>query len=101
MKKKKNMENQGLDLFGLELEQQVQISNAENGGSDVSLACEAIQIVRIVKTTMGKRRDILDTIKIDGARMTYERALKVAKMKASTLGNCMVVEKLERIVKVF
>jgi hypothetical protein len=30
--------------------------------------------------------------------MTYERALKIAKHKAKILGNCMVVEKIERII---
>lgn len=60
---------------------------------------EALQIVRIEKGVMGRRRNIIDTIVVNGAQMTYERALKIAKHKASTLGNCMVVEKLERIIE--
>ncbi len=64
-----------------------------------NLFVEAIQIVRIERTTMGTRRHIIDTIVVKGAEMTYERALKIAKFKASKIGNCMVVEKLERILE--
>ena len=66
---------------------------------DETLVVEAIQIVRFVRTTMNtKRREVLDTIKVTYPSMTYERALKIAKHKAKMLGNCMVVEKIERIV---
>lgn len=59
---------------------------------------EAIQVIRIVKGVVSKtRREILATIMIDGAKMTYERAKRVAKYKANLFGNCMVVEKMERV----
>ena len=59
---------------------------------------EAIQIIRIVKGVVSKtRREILDTITIDGSKMTYERAKRVAKYKADLFGNCMIVEKMERV----
>lgn len=91
------MEN-SFDLFGTEMETtQVTVSKSEKI-NDISVVCEAIQIIRIVKSVMTTRREIIDTIKIDGAKMTYERALKIAKMKAEKVGNCMVVEKLERVI---
>lgn len=91
------MENT-FDLFGSEMETaQVNVSKGEKI-NDISVVCEAIQIIRLVKTVMTTRRDVIDTIKVDGAKMTYERALRVAKMKAEKIGNCMVVEKLERVV---
>lgn len=91
------MEN-SFDLFGSEMETtQIAVSKNETI-NDISVVCEAIQIVRLVKSVMTTRRDIIDTIKVDGAKMTYERALKIAKMKAEKVGNCMVVEKLERVI---
>lgn len=91
------MEN-SFDLFGAEMETtQVTVSKNEKI-NDISVVCEAIQIIRLVKSVMTTRREIIDTIKIDGAKMTYERALKIAKMKAEKVGNCMVVEKLERVI---
>lgn len=91
------MEN-SFDLFGSEMETtQIAVSKNETI-DDISVVCEAIQIVRLVKSVMTTRRDIIDTIKVDGAKMTYERALKIAKMKAEKVGNCMVVEKLERVI---
>jgi hypothetical protein len=92
------MEN-SFDLFGADI-QETNTVNAisKEKVNDISVVCEAIQIVRIVKSVMTNRRDIIDTIKIDGAKMTYERALKIARMKAERIGNCMVIEKLERIV---
>jgi hypothetical protein len=65
---------------------------------DETLVVEAVQIVRVVKKTVGKSREVLDTIKVTYPSMTYERALKIAKHKAKILGNCMVVEKIERII---
>ena len=63
---------------------------------------EAIQLIRIVKGTISKtRREILNTILIDGSKMTYERAKRVAKYKANLLGNCMVVEKMERVISTY
>lgn len=63
---------------------------------------EAIQIVRIVKGLVSKsRRDVLDTIMIDGAKMTYERAKRVANYKAKLFGNCMVIEKMERVISTY
>jgi hypothetical protein len=92
------MEN-SFDLFGADIQEK---SNApaisKEKVNDISIACEALQIVKIVKGVMGSRREIIDTIKVDGAKMTYERALKIAKMKAERIGNCIVIEKLERIV---
>lgn len=72
---------------------------AEQSVQTENLFVEALQIVRIERTTMGTRRNILDTIVVKGAEMTYERALKIARFKASKLGNCMVVEKLERVLE--
>jgi hypothetical protein len=65
---------------------------------DETLVVEAVQIVRVVKKTVGKSREVLDTIKVTYPSMTYERALKIAKHKAKIFGNCMVVEKIERII---
>jgi hypothetical protein len=92
------MEN-SFDLFGADIQETNTINAiSKEKVNDISVVCEAIQIVRIVKSVMTNRRDIIDTIKIDGAKMTYERALKIARMKAERIGNCMVIEKLERIV---
>ena len=67
--------------------------------TDASLIVQEIHIARRIKTTVGYRRDILDIIKIDErGGMSYERAIKIAKHKAGVLKNCMVVEKLERVV---
>ena len=91
------MEN-SFDLFGSEMETtQIAVSKNETI-NDISVVCEAIQIVRLVKSVMTTRREIIDTIKVDGAKMTYERAMRIAKMKAEKVGNCMVVEKLERVI---
>lgn len=66
---------------------------------DETLIVEAVQIVRMVRSSSGNRtREVLDTIKVSYPSMTYERALKIARHKAKMLGNCMVVEKIERIV---
>jgi hypothetical protein len=90
------MEN-SFDLLSANFEVEAEkTTQAEN--RDISLVCEAVQIVRLVKTIMTTRRDIIDTIKVDGAKMTYERALKIAKMKAEKIGNCLIIEKLERVV---
>lgn len=91
------MEN-SFDLFGSKLETtEIAVSKNETI-NDISVVCEAIQIIRLVKTVMTTRRDVIDTIKVDGAKMTYERELRIAKMKAEKVGNCMVVEKLERVI---
>lgn len=87
------------DIFGEITDNTTQNEIKKNEPSeDTSLVCEAIQIVKMVKSVMQTRREIVDTIKIDGSKMTYERALRVAKAKAQAIGNCMVVEKLERVV---
>lgn len=91
---------QGFDLFGVNLSGNVATSETKKQVTitDSSLVCEAIQILRVLKSVMGNRRECIDTIKIDGAKMTYERAMKIAKAKAEKIGNCMVVEKLERVI---
>lgn len=92
--------NQPIDLFADD--ETVSSTKAQAPESSVKrddLFVEAIQIVRLEKTTMGTRRNILDTIVIKGAEMTYERALKIARFKASKLGNCMVIEKMERVLE--
>lgn len=67
--------------------------------ADETLVVEALQVVRVVKQTVGKsRREVLDTILVSYPTMTYERALKIAKHKAKVIGNCMVIEKLERVI---
>jgi hypothetical protein len=92
------MEN-SFDLFGGDIQETNNTpAISKEKVNDISIACEALQIVKIVKGVMGSRREIIDTIKIDGAKMTYERALKIAKMKAERIGNCIVIEKLERII---
>lgn len=95
-----NDDELGFDIFSADL--------SEEGGKpepkeqkDYSLLVEAIQIVRISMTTVGKRREVLDTIVVSYPSMTYERALKIAKHKAKMIGNCMVVEKIERVVDSF
>lgn len=92
--------NQPIDLFADD--EAVSSQNKQAPESSVKrddLFVEALQIVRVERTTMGTRRNILDTIVVKGAEMTYERALKIARFKASKLGNCMVVEKLERVLE--
>lgn len=89
------MEN-GFDLFGSEL--QSEVVSTKKTSEELSLMCEAVQVIRMKKGVMTTHREIIDTIKIDGAKMTYERALKIAKFKAQKLGNCMVVEKFERVI---
>lgn len=92
-----------LDIFNCEnseLEKPIQPKAVSlERKSDDGLIIEAIQIARNVKTTMGKRREIIDTIKVDYASMTYERALKIAKHKAKMIGNCFIVEKCERVIE--
>jgi len=90
------MEN-SFDLFGSNFEVEAE-KPKQSDNNDISLVCEAIQIIRLVKSVMTTRREIIDTIKINGASMTYERAMKIAKMKAQKIGNCLVVEKLERVI---
>ena len=91
------MEN-SFDLFGSKMETtEIAVSKNETI-NDISVVCEAVQIVRLVKSVMTTRREIIDTIKVDGAKMTYEGAMRIAKMKAEKVGNCMVVEKLERVI---
>ena len=80
----------GLSINGSKITKSVEITN--------ECFVEAIQIVRIVKGLLSKsRREVITTITIDGAKMTYERAKRVAEHKAQLIGNCMVVEKLERV----
>lgn len=93
---------QKFNLFGGSIGNTFEVaSEKEKQAKDTTIVCEAIQILRVVKSVMGSRRECIDTIKIDGAKMTYERALKIAKMKAEKIGNCMVVEKLERLVECY
>lgn len=76
-----------------------EIKPASKPLQDETLVVEAVQVIRMVRSSSGHRsREVLDTIKVTYPSMTYERALKIAKHKAKMLGNCMVVEKIERIV---
>ena len=59
---------------------------------------EAYQIVRIKKMTVGSpKREVVDTIYVrhGNVELAKERAL----CKANAIGNCMVVEKSEKIVE--
>jgi len=91
------------DLFGEESEYDKIIKSKkvveEERKVDESLICEAVQIIRIVKGTMTNRREVIDTYVISGGQMTYERAMKIATYKAKMLKNCMVIEKLERVIQ--
>lgn len=58
---------------------------------------EALQIIRVKKTALGHSREIIDTIKVVGGEVPYHRAAT----KAAMIGSCMIVEKLERVYKVF
>lgn len=90
------------NLFGGSIGNTFEVANEKQTQEvDATIVCEAIQILRVIKSVMGSRRECIDTIKIDGAKMTYERAMKIAKMKAEKIGNCMVVEKLERLVECY
>ena len=83
------------DIFAEDTQEQSQAKPKR----DETVVVEAVQVVRIVKSTVAsKTREVIDTIKVTYPSMTYERALKIAKFKAQKLGNCMVVEKLERVV---
>ena len=102
-KKKNKMDD--LDIFSCdssELTEAVQPKvGVQQKSKDDSWVVEAVQICRNVKTSTYNRREILDTIKIDYPKMTYERAMKIAKHKAKMLGNCYILEKCERIVEGF
>lgn len=92
--------NEDENCFDIFADDEVQpIEKSAKTQNDETLVVEALQVVRIVKQTVGKnRREVLDTILVSYPSMTYERALKIAKHKAKVLGNCMVVEKLERVI---
>lgn len=88
----------GFDIFATDGPSETQAKKHEPATDD-SITVEAVQIIRFIKTTVGgKRREVVDTIVVSYPKMTYERALKIARHKAKMLGNCMVVEKLERVV---
>lgn len=90
------------DLMNFDAQEKIQsVSKKSEANDDISLVCEAIQLVRLVKSVMTTRREIIDTIKIDGSKMTYERAMRVAKLKAEKIGNCMVIEKMERVAYIY
>lgn len=91
----------GFDIFAEEPTSEPQAGESKPL-EDHTLVVEAIQIVRFIRTAMSsKRREVLDTIVVSYPAMTYERALKIAKHKAKMLGNCMVVEKIERVIDSF
>lgn len=95
-----NLED-GFDIFSEETERQIGQTN-QTAEMQPSTIVEALQVVRIGKSASGHRtREVLDTIKVSYPSMTYERALKIALHKGKILGNCMVVEKLEKLVATF
>lgn len=88
----------GFDIFA-DSSPEPEIKPASKPLQHETLVVEAVQVIRMVRSSSGhKSREVLDTIKVTYPSMTYERALKIAKHKAKMLGNCMVVEKIERIV---
>lgn len=94
------MSNNLFDFTNEESESSLKLTESVKESVEITNDCfiEAIQVIRIVKGVVSKtRREILATIMIDGAKMTYERAKRVAKYKANLFGNCMVVEKMERV----
>lgn len=94
-------DNEPFDLFSDEQPQQESVK-AGKPSVDETLVVEAVQIVRLVKTASGRKsRNVIDTIVVSYPSMTYERALKIAKHKARMIGNCMVVEKMERVVECY
>lgn len=62
---------------------------------------EAYQIIRLNRQTVGtiSRREIIDTFMVQNGNS--ELALRKAKYKAERIGNCMVIEKLERVVETY
>jgi hypothetical protein len=54
------MEN-GFDLFGSEL--QTEVVSTKKTSEELSLMCEAVQVIRIKKGVMTTHREIIDTIK--------------------------------------
>lgn len=94
-----NNQDWGFDIFASATPSPQTEARKPEPTKDESLSVEAIQIVRFVRNTVGgKRREVIDTIVVSYPQMTYERALKIAKHKAGLIGNCMVVEKIERVV---
>lgn len=87
-----------LDIFQNEhLDQENQ---SFNNSKDESIQVEAIQICRNVKSVVsGKKREVIDTIVVSYPKMTYERALKIARHKAQMIKNCYIVEKCERVLE--
>lgn len=95
-------EEQKFDLFGDDDFLSPETASKQSVADEEPLTVEALQVVRIERNYNGQRsRVILDTIVVNYPSMTYERALKKALHKAKMLGNCMVVEKLERVVGSF
>lgn len=93
-----NENESGFDIFADDETPKTQ-PNSAKPQRDETIVVEAIQVVRMVKSVNGVRsREVLDTIKVTYPSMTYERALKIANHKARILGNCMVIEKCERIL---
>lgn len=94
-----NDQDWGFDIFASDTTSPRTEARKPEPTKDESLSVEAIQIVRFIRNTVGgKRREVIDTIVVSYPQMTYERALKIAKHKAGLIGNCMVVEKIERVV---
>lgn len=62
---------------------------------------EAYQIIRLKRQTVGtiSRREIIDTFMVEHGNP--ELALRKARYKAERIGNCMVVEKCERVVNTY
>lgn len=62
----------------------------------VEYQIEAYQIIKLRKVNDEHRREILDTVMV--YKGETERAKGLAVKKANAIGNCMVIEKLERVI---
>ncbi len=62
----------------------------------VEYQIEAYQIIKLRKVNDEHRRDILDTVMV--YKGDCERARSLAIKKANSIGHCMVIEKLERVI---
>lgn len=62
---------------------------------------EAYQIVRIIPNAQigGKRREVIDTLTVKNGNV--ELTERNAKSKASKIGNCIVMAKMEMVIETF